>query len=98
MIRSFAKTGAAVALVIGLAILPTGSAVAEPANETDRIGGYVFDSLILRPSGLVLLVFGSVFAIPSYPLSMIDGTQDVVLERCVLDPYEFTFTRPIGDF
>jgi len=98
MSRPFVRAAAAIALFVSLTGLSPGSALAEPANETDRVGGYVFDSLILRPSGLVLLVIGSVFAIPSYPLSMISGNQDSVLERCVLDPYEFTFKRPIGDF
>ena len=92
------RAAAILALAILLAALPAAAALAEPANEADRYGGYVFDGLILRPAGVALLVFGSVFAIPSYPLSMISGSQKIVLERCVLDPYDYTFTRKIGDF
>jgi hypothetical protein len=96
------------ALALTLALAPTGGALADIQNETttadqdrhpaDRIGGYVFDGLILRPTGAVLLVVGSVFAIPSYPIAMISGSQQAVLERCVLDPYDYTVPRAFGDF
>lgn len=112
MIRT-ARTYVALAILgASLAFVPMGTATAQVGNETstadmtddttrsgaDRIGGYVFDSLILRPAGAVMLVVGSVFAIPSYPLAMSTGNQKAVLERCVLDPYDYTFTRSIGDF
>ena len=67
-------------------------------GSADRIGGYVFDALILRPTGFVQLILGSVALVVAYPLALPSGDQRTVLERCTLDPFEDTFRRGLGDF
>lgn len=68
------------------------------AGSFDRFGGYAFDALILRPASFCRLIIGSVALVVAYPLALPSGNQQIVLERCTLDPFEDTFRRGLGDF
>lgn len=86
----------AVALVTSFGA--AGVVSAEPANETDRIGGYVYDVGVLRTSGLLKTVFGAVIWVPAYPLAIASEQRSTVTERLVTEPAKDTFTRPLGEF
>lgn len=75
-----------------------GSAQAEPANDTDRVGGYVYDIGVLRTTGLLKTVIGSVLWVPAYPMAIASEQGRVVTERLVTEPARDTFKRPLGEF
>ena len=88
------------ALTLCLAVLtsPSISHAQSERGASDRIGGYVFDALILRPASFAQLIVGSVVLVVAYPLSLASGDKQTVLETCTLDPFEDTFRRSLGDF
>jgi hypothetical protein len=89
---------AAFALSLALLAAPSIARAQSETGSVDRTGGYVFDALILRPAGLCQLIIGSVVLVVAYPLALPSGDQQIVLERCTLDPFEDTFRRGLGDF
>lgn len=93
------STLASIAAASTLAVFaaPAG-AQAEPRNDADRVGGAVYDVCVLRPASLLKTVFGAVFLVPSYPLSLGSAQRSRIVEILVTDPAKDTFTRPIGDF
>lgn len=56
------------------------------------------DVLIARPCGLATIILGSVLFIVALPVALPSGSVSKVGRRLVLDPVEFTFIRPVGDF
>ncbi|MEE9910510.1 MAG: hypothetical protein K4571_02200 [Deltaproteobacteria bacterium] len=66
---------------------------AEPTAET-----IIPDVLLARPMGLTAMVLGSVIFIIALPVAIPSGSVKKVGQRLVVDPVEFTFVRPIGDF
>jgi hypothetical protein len=77
---------------------PSAALAEETRGAFDRIGGWAFDLLILRPVSLTQTLGGSAVLLVAYPISMPSGHQDTVLERCTLAPFEDTFERRLGDF
>ncbi|MBP7341101.1 MAG: hypothetical protein PHG54_04755 [Smithellaceae bacterium] len=69
-------------------------ALAYEASDADVIG----DVLLARPAGIVGIVAGSVVFVVSLPFSLPTGSVPKVAQRLILDPVEFTFVRPVGDF
>ena len=65
----------------------------EPTEAT-----IVPDVLLVRPMGIVSIVAGSVIFVISLPVAIPTGSVGKVGRRLVVDPVEFTFVRPIGDF
>ena len=87
----------ATVIVTGICFV-AGSAHAEPANDADRVGGYVYDVGILRTTGLLKVVIGSVLWLPAYPMAIASEQRKIVTERLVTEPAHDTFKRPLGDF
>lgn len=56
------------------------------------------DVLIVRPIGIAAVAVGSVIFVASLPFSLPTGTVHTVAQRLILDPVEYTFVRPVGDF
>lgn len=84
-------------IATGICIV-AGSAHAGPANDADRVGGYVYDVGILRTTGLLKVVIGSVLWLPAYPMAIASEQKRTVTERLVTEPAHDTFERPLGDF
>lgn len=85
-------------VAVAASVAAPGISRAEPANDADRIGGYVYDVGVLRPAGILKTVFGAVFWIPAYPLALGSEQRSSVTERLVTEPAKDTFTRPLGEF
>ncbi|MBF0285344.1 MAG: hypothetical protein HQL51_12905 [Magnetococcales bacterium] len=62
-----------------------------PANDM------FFDALLCRPLGLVSTVVGTSLFVISLPFSALGGNSEQAAERLVMEPYRFTFQRPLGD-
>src|SRR5262245_53557682 len=70
-----------------------GASVQRAANAT-------FDVLILRPTGLVMLVVGVGLFVPAAIVSSPGGTTPVrqAWDFFVVQPASFAFQRPVGEF
>ena len=88
-------------VIVTLIVIPFGSsALAQEFFEaTEPEGGeMIYDTVVLRPVGLVATAVGSVFFILSLPFSALANNVDDASEKLVKDPYRFTFKRPLGEF
>jgi hypothetical protein len=56
------------------------------------------DVVIARPFGLAGLVIGSAFFVISLPFAAASGSVKQTADTLVSAPFNFTFTRPVGDF
>ena len=80
------------------------SLVAAPAFAGTETGGsteygaeaMVFDTVFLRPFGLLATVFGSAIFVVSLPFSIPGGNTGVAAKKLVADPFRYTFKRPLG--
>jgi hypothetical protein len=88
-------------VIVTLIVIPFGSsALAQEFFEsTDPEGGeMIYDTVVLRPVGLIATAVGSVFFILSLPFSALANNVDDASEKLVKDPYRYTFKRPLGEF
>jgi hypothetical protein len=58
----------------------------------------IADVIIARPAGLVAIVLGTAVFIVALPFAAISGSVEPVAKTLVAEPFQFTFTRPVGDF
>lgn len=96
-----AKRSIVFILVAALVFIPFGtSALAETkANVKDIDGGAMAaDFLFARPVGILAIVAGSALFIVSLPFSALGGNVKNASQKLVMDPVNFTFKRPLGEF
>jgi len=55
------------------------------------------DGLLVRPLGLAGLVVGSATWLVTLPFSALGGNVGEATQKLVVEPAEFTFTRPLGE-
>jgi hypothetical protein len=90
-----------VLVIATLIVIPFGSAALaqEFFESTEPEGGeMIYDTLVLRPVGIIATAVGSVFFILSLPFSALGDNVDAASEKLVRDPYRYTFERPLGEF
>ena len=78
-----------------IVILYSAAAFAEGPYKSEEI---VLDVIAARPLGLATLAIGTAFFIVSLPFAVISGSTDVTAKALLADPFNYTFTRPLGDF
>ena len=84
-------------LVLLMAFTLIISAVPSFANDpTDA--EIIPDFLLVRPLGVAAVVLGSVIFVVALPAALVSRSVGKTAERLVLDPVEFTFVRPLGNF
>lgn len=96
-----AKRSIIFVLVAALVFIPFGtSALAETHTNKDEIdaGTMAADFLFARPVGIVSVVVGSALFIVSLPFSALGGNVKDASRKLVIDPINFTFKRPLGEF
>jgi hypothetical protein len=81
-------------LVVLIMALSTSPVSAYETSDIDIIA----DVFFARPGGIAAIVTGSAVFVLALPFSLPTRSVDVVGRRLVLDPVEFTFCRPVGDF
>lgn len=57
----------------------------------------IADTLLLRPVGLVSMVVGFAGAIIALPFAAMSHSTDRVVQKLIVEPFEYTFKRPVGD-
>ena len=68
--------------------------------NTSRASGIsaIGDVVVVRPVSLVATVLGSVFFVVALPFAAASKSTKETANLLVVEPAQFTFTRPVGDF
>lgn len=72
-------------------------AVRKTKREQSYVVRAVVDVAIARPLGLGATVLGSVLWVAWLPFTAPTGSMDVAAQGLVVEPFRFTFVRPIGE-
>jgi hypothetical protein len=70
----------------------------EPPIDYPAAGAKIFDGLVLRPLGAGAAVVGAGAFLLTAPISAWTLGLDAVWTRLVLEPFDFAFRRPLGEF
>ncbi|UCF92323.1 MAG: hypothetical protein JSW39_29330 [Desulfobacterales bacterium] len=66
--------------------------------EDPSAGSMMFDFVFVRPVGMASVVVGSVFYVVALPFAALGGNADMAGEKLVKEPFNYTFSRPLGEF
>lgn len=58
----------------------------------------VLDAFVFRPTTLALTAVGGAAFVLTLPFSATGGNIEQAKERLVIEPWRFTFDRPLGEF
>jgi hypothetical protein len=91
--------------VIGLVLTMSAPVFADNPPVVNRPAGvdFMYD-VVLRPAGFVATVLGAGFYLAMSPFTAITSLQpphdqfEKFADLVVVNPYKFTFTRPVGDY
>jgi hypothetical protein len=75
---------------------PIGAGPYQAPAAPPNVATVSWDLLVLRPLGLVQVATGVGFFVVFYPIALVTGGSDHVLDSCILQPAEQTFTRRLG--
>ena len=92
-------------LVVGPAL----SALAQTSSEQNRdqgvqrqesppAGVMIGDFIFLRPFCLAATMIGAAFTVITLPVAIPSGSTGAVAQKLIVEPFNFTFTRPLGTF
>jgi hypothetical protein len=86
--------------VIALVAVPCMTCFAGELEQDDDIiaGKMAGDALVVRPLGICATVIGGVIFIVSLPFSALGGNTKSAYDYLLVDPFKFTFSRPLGEF
>jgi hypothetical protein len=99
--NKFLKQSMVLFLVATLTILPFGSAaVAQVEFEPEQpsAGAMTYDLVILRPVGIVSIATCAAIWVVAFPVALIGGSVKPATQRLLVEPFKFTFPRPLGAF
>ena len=86
---------------VALVFTTTGfSALAQEELKLDNKApaeAMIADFALMRPLGIGATVVGTAFFIVSLPFSALGKNADTAWDKMVADPFNFTFTRPLGE-
>jgi hypothetical protein len=87
-------------VIVALVVLTliTTSVPALAAGGASVAAAMVADVIIARPAGFVGTILGSAVFILALPFAALSRSVEPVAQTLVVDPFKFTFTRPVGDF
>lgn len=58
----------------------------------------VLDAFVFRPTTLALTAIGGAAFVLTLPFSATGGNVEQAKQRLVMEPWRFTFDRPLGEF
>ncbi len=92
--------GVLLLLAVSLVQMPAyaGTTTAYSTQERDYIplDATLFDLLILRPMGIAACAVGIAASVWALPFAATSGSGAEVGEKLIVEPFEYTFKRPIG--
>lgn len=80
-------------LIVAALLFASSPAFATHDEATDM----AIDTLILRPLGIVSILTGTGLYLLSYPFASMTNSLDKTGEALVMEPYRYTFERPVGE-
>ena len=66
--------------------------------EAPAAGSVIADFFFVRPFGFAAIAVGTLFTVASLPFSIPSGSTGAVAQKLVAEPFNYTFTRPLGCF
>jgi hypothetical protein len=100
----FTKKLLSIGLISALILIPFGSEVlAEtqstkgPTQQERSTAKMAADLLLVRPVGIVAILFGTAVAVVGIPFSALGGNTGESFNKLVVAPTKYTFKRPLGD-
>jgi hypothetical protein len=98
MHQAITKRNAAFILAATLA-LTGGLASAEDGypHQPPSANATAADLLIARPGGLAATVLGAAVFVVGLPFTLINGSTEQAAQQLVVQPAQYTFTRPLGE-
>ena len=96
-------------LTLALLVVPALGALGQTSSETAQgpgaeqqelppAGAIIGDFIFIRPFGVIAVAAGVVLTVASLPISVPSGSVGTVSRKLVAEPFNFTFTRPLGTF
>ncbi len=87
--------------LLGLVLLAAACPVL--ADEAGTVSGdkgmdILVDAAVLRPLGIVATVLGAAVTVVTLPFSLPTGSAGSAAHAMIVEPAEYTFNRPLGDF
>lgn len=88
-----------VAAATACAVLAVSPATLAAGYVDDRpsFAAMFADGLLVRPLGLGAMVLGAATWVVTLPFSALGGNVDEATQKLVVEPAQFTFTRPLGE-
>lgn len=85
---------------IALVAVPCMTCFAEGLEQDDDViaGKMAGDALVARPLGLCATVIGGAIFVVSLPFSALGGNTKPAYDHLLVNPFKFTFSRPLGEF
>ncbi len=86
----------ALAITLAFLLISTTAFAAEGFEREPAAEEILLDALILRPVGLVTIFVGTAAFVVTLPFTVPAGGVGVTGRKFIVEPFKFTFTRPIG--
>jgi len=99
--RKITKRSIAFFLIATLVFVPfatTAAAADQTQDDEISAGAMTVDLFVVRPVGIVSVVFGTAVFIVSLPFSALGGNAGNAAKKLVAAPFNFTFKRKLGHF
>ncbi len=92
------SSGNLVCAALMLALAAPCPALADDSISGDKGTDMVVDAVVMRPLGLVGTILGAVVTVVTLPFTLPSGSADEAAQHMIVEPAEYTFNRPLGDF
>ncbi len=85
---------------VALVAVPFTTCLAQELLEQDDdvIAGKMAAEVVVRPLGLAATVIGGAIFVVTLPFSALGGNAKPAYDYLLVDPFKFTFARPLGEF
>ena len=84
--------------VLALVAVPCTCLAQELEQDDEIVAGKMAAELVVRPIGACATIIGGTIFVLTLPFSALGGNTKPAYDYLVVDPFKFTFNRPLGDF
>ncbi len=78
--------------------IETNTVYAQPKSAEPDSASVFFDIFILRPAGIFACAGGLIGTVAALPFMLIPNSEPTVVKTLIVDPFVYTFARPIGKY
>jgi hypothetical protein len=57
----------------------------------------IADTFLMRPAGIAAMGVGAAMSVVMFPFAAMSNSVNLMGQRMFVEPFEFTFRRPLGD-